>query len=675
MHVAGQDNVVLRRSQIERAISDGLAAHDAGHFADAAALYRGVLERDPAHFDALQLLGLTLASAGSHEDAIPFLKRALALRPGDAGTRSNLGRVYVHLGRFAEAIAMLRLAVDADPGNPVIRLNLGNAQREINDHDGAIVTLLALVQAHPAFAPGHFELGVVLRASGRPREAGLAFQRAIDADPDHAFAHIQRGLLHADSGDIARALTCLHAAIAVASVDSRPSLAVLAAAIGLEVGDWSLWTDACATIAAHRERPADTYDPMRVMIFPHDDAGIAGITARFATSHVQRARARTSPPSLCVREGEPIRLAYLSPDFGDHPVCRLVAPALALHDRTRFQVTAYGWGRPREGAHRQYIAGAVDRFVDVTGISDAAVAELLRREGTDIAVDLAGYTANHRPRIFVEGAAPIQVGWLGYPGTIANGALQYLVADEYAVPRTVEPYFSEAIVRLHGGYMPYDTSTPIAVAPSRHDAGLPEHGVVLACFALTRKISPLLFEAWMAALRAAPDAVLWLASGPFDVLLNLRSAAAALGVSPERIVFAPRAPNLAQYLARYQAADLALDTFPYGSHSTALDVLWAGCPLLAVTGPSMAGRVSSSILAAAGLTDLAQPDLACYRDRLVELVTQPAALAELRHRTALARQHAPLFDIPGLVRRLETAYATMHARALGGQPAESFDVN
>jgi predicted O-linked N-acetylglucosamine transferase (SPINDLY family) len=653
-------------------------AHASRRTREAASFFRRVLERSPGHFDALQLLGLTLAAGGQPDDAVPYLRRALALRPGDAAVRSNLGRALLLVGRYPEAIAELRQAVDSEPSNPTIWLNLGNAQREANDHDGGIATLLALVQRFPGFAPGHFELGVVLRGSGRPREALLAFRQAIACDPAHVHARIQCALLEGDAGDPLAAAATLEAALVHSTPASEGPLRVLLAQSRMEICDWRDWDEACARVARAPGTDGATFDPLRAMIFPGTDAQMAVLTARYAATDVlpdglsgARAARRVAPG--VTGTASRIRIAYLSPDFGDHPVCRLIAPLLRRHDRTKFEVAAYGWGRQRDSVHRGLIVDSVDRFVDVGSLSDQEVAARLRADEVEIAVDLAGYTANCRPRIFLEHAAPVQVGWLGYPGTAGTGALQYLIADAVSIPVDAEAHFTERVVRLHGGFMPYDPDTPVAPPPPRSAYGLPDDAIVLACFGLGRKTNPPLFETWMAALRSSPTAVLWLSAAHPATAGNLRAAAAAAGVDPTRIVISPRAPNQAEYLARYRLADLALDTFPYGSHSTALDVLWAGCPLLAVSGASMASRVSASILTAAGMADLVGENLVEYQASLCGLVADRAALADLRRRATAARD-TTLFDQPSLIRRLEAAFHSMSVRARAGHPPESFDV-
>jgi predicted O-linked N-acetylglucosamine transferase (SPINDLY family) len=271
--------------------------------------------------------------------------------------------------------------------------------------------------------------------------------------------------------------------------------------------------------------------------------------------------------------------------------------------------------------------------------------------------------------------APVQVGWLGYPGTTGGRFIDYLIADEYIIPRTHEAHFTERIVRLPHGYLAYDPTSPVAAPLSRAEYGLPERAVVLACLGQTRKINPLAFDAWMGVLREQPDAVLWLACAYPPAIENLRREAQARGVPGERLIFAQFAPSRADYLARYRVVDLTLDTFPYGSHTTAADSLSAGCPLVAVTGETFASRVSGSILRAAGLPELITGSLEEYRALVLDLTRDAARRERLRDRLAALRGTSPLFDPSRFVSALEHAYTTMWQRHERGEPPATFEVS
>jgi len=671
---AGPDSSVV--ADVEQWLDTGHHAQLDGRHDEAAPWYMRVLEHEPANFDALQLLGLARISAGRLDEGVDLLRRALAVRANDAAVHNNLGNALRALGRREEAIDALRWAVRLEPANPTMWLNLAHAELDGGNHAGCIATLEALLRMQPRFAQGHASLGLALRAAGRPAEALRALERALALEPRLADAHLHRGLALADLGDAAAACQALVVATDLAPAGSQQSVALFCAYAGLEVAEWSRWPRSPLRAPPAGGPAATALDPIRAMHFPTTDADLRAITQRFAEHEgVPTTRAAPlMPRTHAARPRDSIRIAYLSPDFGDHPVCRLVTPVLRRHDRTQFSVLAYGWGSGRGSPHRADLAGTVDQFVDVDGLSDSELAERLRSDGIDIAIDLAGYTAAARPRVFALRVAPVQVGWLGYPGTHATGALDYLVADAISIPPAAAHAFSEQVVRLKQGFMPYEPQTPIAEQRSRADFGLPPDGCVLACFGQTRKINPPLFDAWMAALRAVPDAILWLAANSPAARDGLHRQAVMRGVAPGRIVVTPRVPSQAEYLARYATADLVLDTYPYGSHSTALDALWAGAPLLALAGTTMASRVSAAIVTAAGLNELVSDSLHDYETRIAQLARDGASRSQLRERVRRARLEAPLFNVDRLVADLERAYATMHERALDGLAPAAFDI-
>ncbi|HTZ37203.1 MAG TPA: glycosyltransferase, partial [Stellaceae bacterium] len=299
--------------------------------------------------------------------------------------------------------------------------------------------------------------------------------------------------------------------------------------------------------------------------------------------------------------------------------------------------------------------------------------QLVRELEIDIAVDLTGYTAHARTGILAYRPAPVQVNFLGYPGTLGADYVDYLVADRFVVPEDCRRFYAEQVVYLPDTYQPRDDALAIAEpAPSRAEAGLPEHGFVFCCFNSLHKITPPVFAIWMRLLHRVAGSVLWLLEGEPAAMAHLRDHAAAHGVAGERLVFAPRQP-IEQHLARHRCADLFLDTLPYNAHTTASDALWAGLPLLTCAAPSgFAGRVAGSLLHAAGLPELVTFSLADYEALARRLADEPQRLRALREKLGRARKAAPLFDTARFCRHLEQAYDTMSQRRQRGEPPAAF---
>jgi predicted O-linked N-acetylglucosamine transferase (SPINDLY family) len=374
--------------------------------------------------------------------------------------------------------------------------------------------------------------------------------------------------------------------------------------------------------------------------------------------------------------GGRIRIGYFSADLRAHPVAALTAGMFEHHDRSRFEVFAFSFGPDTTDAVRARLTSAFEHFLDVKDRSDEEIALLARSLGTDIAVDLQGFTEHQRPGIFARRAAPIQVLFLGYAGTLGTSYLDYLIADRIVVPEESRGDYAEKIVYLPHSFQPNDRSKQIAEhCFSRSELGLPEHTFVFCCFNTVYKIQPAIFDCWMRILRQVPESILWLARMEARATANLRAEAQRSGIDPTRLVFAPKMPRIEDHLARYRTADLFLDTLPYGAHATASDALWAGLPLLTIRGSTFAGRVGASLLSTLGIEELIATSLSEYERIAVELATNRRPLADLKARLATARFATPLFDTAGFTRQMEAAYAAMLERSRRGLPPEHLDLS
>ena len=330
------------------------------------------------------------------------------------------------------------------------------------------------------------------------------------------------------------------------------------------------------------------------------------------------------------RAGSRIALGYLSADFRTHPVAQLIVETFERHDRARFAVHGYSYGRDDGTPFRRRLAGAFDRFIDLQEASLAEAVRQITADEVDILIDLTGYTRHARTAILAFRPAPIQVNYLGYPGTMGTATVDYILVNPFVVPPEQQPFFTEKLVHLPDCYQPNDGKREIASrAVSRVECGLPEKGFVFCSFNASYKIGPDVFETWMILLKAVPGSVLWLLEDNRFAPGNLRREAEARGVAASRLVFAPRLP-LAEHLARHQAADLFLDTFPVNAHTTASEALWAGLPLLTIAGETFVSRVAGSLLRTVGLAELVTSCLDDYRAMALRLANDPGLLADLR---------------------------------------------
>jgi predicted O-linked N-acetylglucosamine transferase (SPINDLY family) len=371
-----------------------------------------------------------------------------------------------------------------------------------------------------------------------------------------------------------------------------------------------------------------------------------------------------------------IRIAYLSTDFRTHAVASLIVGCFEHHDRRGFETIGVSLQPGDSSELRKRLEAAFDRFIDAREMSDGAVAQILRRLEVDIAVDLNGYTGQIRTGILARRPAPLQVGYLGFAGTMDAPFMDYVLADRIVLPEENQRHYSEKIAYLPHTYMPIDNERRIAEStPTRAEAGLPQRGFVFACLSYAHKIAPEMFAVWMRLLRSVDGSVLWLRSANATAAGNLRREARNRGVSPDRLIFAPPVPREDDYLARLRLADLFLDTLPYNAHATACDALWAGLPLVTCAGRSFHSRVAASLLHAAGLPELVTSSLEGYEETARALATEPVRLAAVRSKLLRHRDTSPLFDTARMARDLEAAYAAMWQRHQSGEPPASFDVS
>jgi len=404
-----------------------------------------------------------------------------------------------------------------------------------------------------------------------------------------------------------------------------------------------------------------------VALSSHDDPALQLKLARsWAASNCRPATAVLPPLQTLPRPADGrIHIGYFSADFHDHATMHLAIELLERHDRSRFHVTAFSWG-PRTGDTMQARAiAACDTFHVVRSVSDAGVAALSRELKVDIAVDLTGYTRHARTAIFAHRAAPVQVNFLGYAGTLGATFMDYIIADHHVIPQLAEQFYTERVVRMPNSFQPNQAWSPPTRVPPRSECGLPDEGVVFGCFNNIYKITPDVFALWMHILQCVPGSVMWLRAPQAQAQSNLRACAARLGVQPQRLVFAPPLPRLA-HLERQACMDLFLDTAPYNAHTTASDALRAGVPVLANSGETFAARVSGSLLHGVGLPEMIVPDAQAYLDLAARLGNDRGTLKAVRAKLLNKLPICQLFDSAAYVRDLELAYSRMVARAEAG---------
>jgi protein O-GlcNAc transferase len=634
---------------------------------------------------------------------IATLRELIQRWPGDAGVLRRLGNALLAEGAYSEAVASYRAALAIEPGNVRAHNNLGQSLLRLSRAGEAVASFMRALELDPRYVPAHNNLGIALHEQGHYERAVTHYRRALELQPSLAEAHSNCGnsLLQLDR--LEQALGCYERAVALAptSVDALMNLGNIlqrlqryedAAAVferlvavapdyrlaqGLALGarlaccDWTDYQQSCAQITQAVRVGQPVIHPFALLGISGDpELQLRCAQIYVADPSVQARRQRWSGAKYL---HEKIRVAYLSADYHDHATAALTAGLFEAHDRERFEAIAVSYGPENSGPMRRRLERAFDRFIDVRTMSDADAVQLMRSLEIDIAVDLKGHTTR-RLGLITGRPAPIQVNYLGYPGTMGLDEVDYALVDPVIVPPEQQAHYSEALVYLPESYQVNDDRRLIATeTPRRADLGLPDGGFVFCCFNHHYKVTPALFDAWMRLLQHRDDSVLWLLQDNPAAARNLRGEARSRGVDPGRILFAPRVPPDA-HLARHRQADLFLDTVPYNAHTTASDALWAGLPVLTCLGTAFPGRVAASLLRAVGLLELITNSMDEYVARALELSSDPRELGELRARLAENRTRQPLFDTARFCRHLEDAYMTMCQQYQSGQPPRGFVV-
>jgi predicted O-linked N-acetylglucosamine transferase (SPINDLY family) len=675
-------------------LKQALARHQAGDLAAAELLFGQALDSAPDHPVALQHLGVIALQQGRTAEGTALLQRAAAASPDDPGIQFNLALALRALDRVDEAAAHYQRAIALAPGFADAHVNLANLQRSQGrleaaesgyrralavapQHAGAHNNLGALLQdlgsfeaaiaAHrqalalnPRNEGAHSNLGNALFALGRCDAAIAAFRQALALNP--ALPHALLGLANAlrQSGDLEGAVAALEAALA-----ARPGHAETLSQLVHWQQALCRWDGLAARQAAVVEavEAGAIAVPFTLLSLPSTPAQQQTCARAWMAKTVAGAQpiAPDTRPAGGLRAA-PIRIGYLSSDYHEHPTAYLIAELLERHDRRRFTITGYSIGPNDGGPSGRRIVAACDAFVDLETLPHDEAARRIAADRIDILVDLNGCTMGARPRILAHRPAPLQVNYLGYPGTMGAGFMDYIVVDPIVAPPDEQPWFDERLVHLPHSYQVNDSRRPVAATrPTREAAGLPDDGFVFCCFNSSYKLRPEFLEIWLRLLAATPGSVLWLLELAPTASARLRQTAQARGIDPRRLVFAPSV-RFPEHLARQPLADLCLDTLPYGGHTTASDALWSGVPLVTCRGPSFPGRVGASLLSALGLTELITGSLAEYEDLALALASEPGRLTALRARLRAARDSRPLYDCARFAGDLERAYEAMMVR-------------
>ncbi len=696
------DSLAINAQSANTQSHRGNALRSLGRLDQALAAYARALAINPSHADALNNRGAVLADLNRTSEALASFDRALAAHGDHAGALGNRGALLVRLHRYDEAVPDLDRAHALDPANVSVLNNRGNALAGMKRYDAAIADfnraldidsrypdawfnratiLLELRRIHEAMESVERSLALqpdrvdalllhaeCLRRLSRSEDALRTYNYILQLVPDHAETLINRGHLQSELGSLELAFADYEHAMAIAP--GQELLPGWRSFCKLKLCDWRGLPGEIARIREAVACGDQVCSPAVFLAMCDEPALLRQCAESYAQKHFPASRGLSPSPSATGR----IRMAYFSADFHNHATAWLTAGLFEQHDKSRFEIYAFSFGPPARDSMRHRLEPCFERFFEIGNMSDADAVRLARDIGLDVAVDMKGFTEGSRTQIFAQRVAPIQVSYLGFPGTMGASYMDYIIADQHVVPEVAQCFYAERIAWLPDSYQPNDTLRSNSLsATARRYHGLPEQAFVFCCFNNSYKITPEIFAIWMRLLKRAPESVLWFFEDNPGAARNLRAEAQSRGIDAQRLIFAGRAEH-EEHLARQSLADLFLDTLPYGAHTTASDALRAGLPLLTCTGAAFQGRVATSLLHAAGMPELITGRLEEYEAAALGFAQNPEKLRALRERLAENLQRAPLFDTVAYARHLEAAFAVMWDRHQQGLQPTSFRI-
>ena len=676
----------------DQTLKQAIKAHQVGRLEEADHLYQKILETQPTHPDANHNLGVLKVLLNKSADALLLFKIAVESNPSIEQYWYSYSNTLIREKKFKEAEAISRKAIKFKPNFVTIHFNLGFILNEIGKFKEAELSYKKAITLKPEFVEAYYNLGATLQALGRTDEAVESYKKAIMLKPKFVEAHNNLGVILKDLGkfddaeasykkaieykvDYAEALSNLgEVQKSLGRIDDslsnykyayqlKPDLDYLLGALIHLKMNFCIWDDLPKNInmltkKINNGEKASTPFALLSLI---DDPSIHKKAAEIY-SNDKFPRSNIFPRIPQYHDHEKIKIGYFSADFWNHPTSYLTAELYENHDRKKFEIHAFSFGLDTNDKFNIRIKEGVDYFHDVRTMSDYDVVKLVRSLEIDIAIDLKGFTGMNRQGIFAMSTAPIQVSYLGYPGTMAVDYLDYLIADRTLILKEKEKDYSEKIVYMPNSYQPnVSKKSAFKSSLTRQDVGLPNRGFVFCCFNNQYKITPLTFAGWMRILKATDGSVLWLLVNNINAAKNLKKEAVKLGINEDRLIFANYIPN-EEHLKRIQLADLFIDTLPYNAHTTASDALRMGLPVLTCIGDSFAGRVAASLLNAVRLPELITTSQDQYESLAIALAKNPEKMKIIKDKLINNLNKTTLYDAALYTRNLEVAYSVMYKR-------------
>ena len=658
----------------------------------------------PNHFEAYNIQAIALVHLKQLESAIESWSQAIKIRPDYADAYYNCGNAFLELKKIDSALENFNKAIKVKPDYFQAYINRGNVLLKLKKIDSALESYDQAIKINPNYAEAYDNRGKALKGFHNLEEAINNYDKAIKINPNYAEAYYNRGNVLSELYNLEEAINSYEQAIKInpnyaeaynnrgnaliklertklavesyeEAIKIKPDLEFLLGSILFTKQSMCIWESyekdlkilIQKIIDAHKVSP-----PFYILSFI-DSLKLQRISAE--TWVKEKFPLSSSLDSIKRRKSvKKIRIGYYSADFHNHVMSYLLVNLFELHDKSAFEIYGFSFGPEKNDEMHQRIKNTFDKFINIKFESNNEIAKLSRDLNIDIAIDLMSFTQNNRFGIFVEKCAPIQINFLGYPGTSGSECIDYILADKILIPEKFKKYYSEKIIYMPDSYkLDYQTRKVSDKIFTREELALPENGFVFCCFNQTYKITSNIFDIWMKILKQVKGSVLWLLEDNPTATNNLKLEANKRNIDSKRIIFAKRM-KMSDHLARHKVADLFIDTLPYNAHTTASDGLWVGVPFLTLAGDSFASRVGASMLNAIGLPELITYSENEYKNKAIELATNPILLKTIKEKLEKNKISKPLFDAKLFTKNVESAYKKIYKRYNSNIPTENIEI-
>ncbi|AIQ98131.1 tetratricopeptide repeat protein [Prochlorococcus sp. MIT 0801] len=625
----------------------GTILKDLGKLKEAEKSTRKAIEINPNFANAHMNLGTILKDLDKLQEAEISTRKAIDINPNSAEVHYNLGIILKDLGKLKEAEKSTRKAIEINPNFAVAHNNLGDILRALGNIQKSELSIRKAIEINPNLAFAHLNLGRILVDLDKLKEAELSTKKAIELKPELIMAHFNLGIIFINLGKYDAAINCYKKAIKLNNSFSPAKVGLLESK--KDICDWSD-QKADNTWIKTLGFEGDAVIPFPFFFFEDNPLKDLKRAQNFYKQNFKQ-----NAVNLPIFKNKRIHIGYFSSDFKDHATMHLIASIFELHDKSKFKIYLYSF-TPREDIYTERAKQSGCFFRDIKNLNTIEAVELARRDRLDIAIDLKGYTKHSRMNIFSSRVAPIQINYLGYPGSLGAETIDYIIADNILIPKEKERFYSEKIIRMPNCYQCNDNKKEISKESiSRRDFKLPDKGFIFTCFNSNKKISPKEFDIWMRLLKEVKGSVLWLYKSNTWAIQNLCKEAEIRNIDSDRLFFANKLP-LEKHLARYSLGDLALDTFNCNGHTTTSDALWAGLPVLTKIGESFSARVSASLLTSLGIPELITHNEKEYEEKAIHIANNPDVLKNLKSQVITLRNKSPLFNSKLFTKNLESKF-------------------